>query len=326
MSARGAAAEQLRRILYILPAAAREDGVRLADLARELGVDEARVLRDLEEVTARSFYHPAGGAEDLQILIEGDRVRVWTGGEFRRPTKLSPAEALAAALGLRAILLEQGVDDAVRRLLTRIERGLSALSPAEIESRFGERPLHHRLALPDLDPDPDGVREALIGAARERRLCRIVYLKPDADAPEERTIEPWVAAYGDGSWYAIGHCRTAGGVRVFRMDRILAARPTEERFDPPVGFDPTEAMDGGRVFLAHEPVDALIRYSPRIARWLVERLDGSERADGAFVAPHRVSDLGWLVRHALQYGAEAEVLEPPEVRSLIGDAAARMAG
>jgi proteasome accessory factor C len=289
-------------------------------------VDRARVLGDLEEITARSFYHPAGGAEDLQILIEGDRVRVWTKGEFKRPIKLSPSEALAAALGLRAMLIDDSADDApARRLLQRIESDLSALSPEDVEARFGKRPLEDRVALADLDPDPEGIRETLIAAARERRPCRIVYLKPGATKPEERTLHPWVAAYGEGAWYAIGHCVTSDGVRVFRMDRILAAETLEGRFAPPEGFDPAEHLKEGRVFVANDYVPAVLRYSPRIARWLVERIDGESGADGAFVAGHRVSDPAWLVRHALQYGADAEVLEPPEIRALIADVAARMA-
>lgn len=328
MSARGAAAEQLRRILHILPAAAREGGAELADLARELGVEPGRILSDLEEITARSFYHPAGGAEDLQILIEGGRVRVWTGGEFRRPTKLSPSETLAAALGLRAVLVERadgGGDGLHRRLLERLEGELSALDPEEVQERYGPRPLHERMALPDLDPDPDGIRERLVEAARERRCVRLLYLKPEAAGPEERTLEPWVIAYGEGAWYAIGRCRTSDGVRVFRLDRVLAAEPLDERFEAPASFDPGEHLAEGRVFIAHEPVDALLRYSPRIARWLVERLDGGRGDDGPFVARHRVSDPGWLVRHALQYGADAEVLEPAEFRSVVADAAARVA-
>lgn len=57
------AGDRLERILYILPAAARANGVALDELAAALDVDPGTVLRDLEQATARAFYHPAGAVE-----------------------------------------------------------------------------------------------------------------------------------------------------------------------------------------------------------------------------------------------------------------------
>ena len=79
------ASDQLERILYILPAAAREGGTGLASLAEALGVTRARVVQDITDVTHRSFYHPAGSGDDLQIELTVERVSVWTKGDFQRP-------------------------------------------------------------------------------------------------------------------------------------------------------------------------------------------------------------------------------------------------
>ena len=57
-----------------------------------------------------------------------------------------------------------------------------------------------------------------------------------------------------------------------------------------------------------------MRYSPKIARWIQEREQGTTDADGSFVVEHALADLDWAVRHVLQYGPEAEVLEPEEAR------------
>jgi predicted DNA-binding transcriptional regulator YafY len=40
-------------------------------------------------------------------------------------------------------------------------------------------------------------------------------------------------------------------------------------------------------------------------------------ADGSLELDHPMTDVSWAVRHALQYGAEAEVLGPPEAREAI---------
>jgi predicted DNA-binding transcriptional regulator YafY len=65
-----------------------------------------------------------------------------------------------------------------------------------------------------------------------------------------------------------------------------------------------------------------VRYSPRIARWIVERAVPAERADdGSVVVRHRVADPRWIVRHVLQYAGEAVVEEPEQARQWVGAAA-----
>ncbi|HJR52122.1 MAG TPA: protein pafC, partial [Gemmatimonadota bacterium] len=101
MSPREPAERQLERVLHLLPLAARPDGASLAALAAELGVPETRLLKDIGEVTARADYLEP--PVDIDILVEKDRITVWTTGEFRRPVRLSPREALALTLGLRLL-------------------------------------------------------------------------------------------------------------------------------------------------------------------------------------------------------------------------------
>lgn len=68
-----------------------------------------------------------------------------------------------------------------------------------------------------------------------------------------------------------------------------------------------------------------VRYGPRIARWFIERGQGAAADDGSVVVRHAVADPGWLVRHVLQYGPDAEVLEPSDMRRLVKQAAERVA-
>ena len=95
----------------------------------------------------------------------------------------------------------------------------------------------------------------------------------------------------------------------------------------PDGFDPTEYMTGGRVYRADGDVDVpvVVRYSATIGRWILERGDGIERPDGSVIVEHRASDPRWAIRHVLQYGADAEILEPPSLRALTGRTAQAVA-
>ena len=61
----------------------------------------------------------------------------------------------------------------------------------------------------------------------------------------------------------------------------------------------------------------VVRYSPRVARWIAEREGKRVADDGCVVVEYPLADLRWAVRHVLQYGPDAEVLSPPRVRDEI---------
>ena len=317
-----AAADRLERLLHILPAASAEGGVAIARLAADLGVDESTVVADLTEVTARSFYHPPGSGDDIQIRLEPDRVTVWTKGAFERPVKLSPLETFCLALGLRGA--GRGAEREARRaaaagrhagLLRRVERHLASgpLPPEPVEGFHAT----------DAAPDPDGVRELLADGARTRSRCRISYLKPDAPEPEARVVHPYAVVHAEGHWYAVAWCETAGGARAFRLDRIVDAHPEGGGFEPRDDVDVESFLGGGRVYDDRGEAGAVVRYSRDVARWVAEWADDPEPAgDGALEVRHEVADPGWLVRHVVSYGGDAEVVEPLELR----EAVARYAG
>ncbi|HEX6938250.1 MAG TPA: WYL domain-containing protein [Longimicrobiales bacterium] len=314
-------AEQLDRILYVISAASGEAGRSLEELAEALGVEPSLVARDLEEVTARAFYHPAGSVDALQITNDGRRVQVWTTGEFRRPVRLSPLEALALGLGFRALAAGVAGSAARREELLafarRLERAVASSSPEELLQRF---------AVDDGAPGDGPVRAVLRRAAAERRRCRIAYLASGTTRPGERVVHPYLLAYANGAWYVIAYCTKREGVRLFRLDRIVTAEAVEGTFEVPDDFDPRDYIAGGRIYRADEEIEAVVRYSPRIARWVRERGPVEELEDGSVAVRLRVADVHWLVRHVLRHGADAEVVEPAELRREVARAAERVLG
>lgn len=309
------ARDQLLRLLHILPAAIREGGVSIDALADDLGVARGRILRDVETLTERAFYHPAGTGDDLQIAIESDRLTIWSSGAFKRPVRLTALEALCLALGLR------GLAPAHRRanLLERIERCLA---------KTGEADLRRRLDAPDLGPDPAGIRSAVSEALRRRAPCRFGYLKDGADAPEVRALETWALVHAEGHWYAVGRDPEADAPRAFRLDRVLGLEIRQGAYEIPTDVDPAAFVEGGRLFFRADPErysHALVRYSPSVARWIRERWDGTPDDDGGWCVRHPLGDPGWVVRHVLQYGTDAELIEPVELREVVRSTADRMA-
>ncbi len=316
---------RLERLLYVLPAAGRKEGASLADLSAALGTTPERISQDLEEVTARAYYHPGGWPDDVSIMLTRGRVWVHHAVGFERPMRLSPRETLCLALALRGTAAASLLHDVPRRraLLERAEKHLGAGS----WSMDDDAPLRDQ----DHVPDPTGIRETLLAAARDRHPCAIVYAKSGADDMDARVIHPYALVHAGGEWYAVGWCAVKEGMRVFRLDRILEAAETDGTFQVPASFDPREYIHATHVYLAADDVEVRVRYSPKIARWVRERaaagmVGWEEEPDGSVVIRHRVADPHWVVSHALTYGAEAEILEPEELREMVLEVVREMVG
>ncbi|HSM59922.1 MAG TPA: WYL domain-containing protein [Longimicrobiales bacterium] len=319
------ARDQLARLLHVLPAAAREGGARLSDLARALDTKPERIMEDIEEASSRAYYHPGGWPDDITILIESDRVRVGHAAGLDRPIRLTELETLCLSLALRSPSAETYLPDADARgdLLRRAEKHL-AQQAGWVGGARGREAAAGTPRAPAVEsgaaPDPEGVRRTLFQAAVERRPCAIHYVKPGAQDTDVRVVHPWAIVAAEGHWYAIGHCTKAEGPRAFRVDRILDADTTDGSFDVPDDFDPYAFLDGRRVYRSDAEHRMRVRYSPRIARWVRERAehDGSgwqEEPDGSLLVTHPLADDGWALGHVLQYGADAEIVEPEDLRA-----------
>lgn len=86
---------------------------------------------------------------------------------------------------------------------------------------------------------PDGVRtrRAVEQAFHERRVLSVRY-QDDEGTQAATRVDPVFLAHTRGHWWVVGHCGTRHAIRWFRLDRILAARPTAE----PAAEIPVEAV------------------------------------------------------------------------------------
>jgi proteasome accessory factor C len=334
MPERETAQDQLSRILYTLPAAARPGGVAIDELARALDVPIETVQDDITTVAEREYYHPAGSVDAMSIFVDGNRIRVVSKQGFDRPVRLSEPEALALGLGLRAMASEAEGERRLEilKLAKHLEDTLTAPSIGELMP--GDSP-----PTPAVEYDPehdlsftvatgdDGFRGVMTDAASEQRWCSISYLKPGEAAPERRRIAPYQLVYADGAWYTLAHDAGRCAVRTFRMDRVLDVDVEDGTFQKPDDFDVgAYVAEHGAPYMAMHESDVAVRYAPSIARWILERGgDGAATAkDGSVVVHHRVADRRWIVRHVLQYAGDAVVETPDPVRSAVADAARRI--
>jgi len=228
------------------------------------------------------------------------------GDVFRRPPKLTPLEARAIRLAIDyvgpTIAAEAGTPlDRVRKKLEETFGQFDLQQTPETQGSEAEEDLIARLA--------EGIRL--------RELVELEYLKEGDEQPSLRLAEPYALERKLPYWYVHTFDRTTGGERSFRLDRMRHAKLTGEHFEPRPGFEPRGLRDARQ---------ARIWYSPRVARWRLERGGASALTDGSALAETAVGSPEWLVGEILSNLGEAIVLEPGDLRDLVAARARELAG
>jgi proteasome accessory factor C len=302
------AANQLKRLLTLIPRLADGEDHPVADIATIVGITPEQLIEDLTSLVDR-FDTPGGFVDGVQIYHEGGSVSVVT-PHFLRPMRLTMSELCALELGLAIVRTERGPDEvaAVDRALDRLRSVISNV-PGD-EGREGL--LAGTAAAPGVTPAHLG---ALRGAIRDRRKSRILYRRGSAPETEARVICPYSLVLASGMWYVVAHCEKAAALRVFRLDRIGDVTVGDDEYDLPPDFSVDRVLETARAFMPGQASEALrVRYSPAIAKWIAEREGVPLDSDGSVTVEHPLMDDAWAVRHVLQYGADAEVLSPPRLR------------
>jgi predicted DNA-binding transcriptional regulator YafY len=172
-----------------------------------------------------------------------------------------------------------------------------------------------------LDAERSATFELLQRAQRERQSVRFGYVDK-AGTASRRHVDPYGFVISQGRVYAIAFDRGRGALRVFALDGINQAQIAPQRFVLPSDFDVAAFAAGSisGVISAEKLTAVTVRFAPLIAgaakadRVVSER-SIADRADGGVDITYAVADPREFVRWTLRWGAEAEILNPPEVRA-----------
>ncbi len=183
-------------------------------------------------------------------------------------------------------------------------------------------------------PIREGKDQARIGACLKvlhdavarRRTVRMSY-RAAHGAGSERDVDPYGLYYRQGVWYLVGHCHLRDSERTFHLGRIQDVQlARSERhvaeYDVPDSFDVSEhARRRPWEFPSEEPFDVVIRLAERLVPAIPEIFGRAARLERTAAGPTvrlRVSHRAALISAVLPYGANAELLEPADLRREIG--------
>jgi proteasome accessory factor C len=303
------ATERLQRLLSVFPLFAERSEIPLTELERSSGVDVGTLLDDLAAITERSD-EPGGFISSVMASIGHSHVEIRS-DHFLRPLRLNVEELCAIELGLALLAATSAPDElpAIARARARVREAIVSM-PAEERKADMWRGVSPTLTDGDVVAK---VRTAL----RDRRKLRMKYTKGSASEATERTVRGYGLIPANDTWYLVAHCESSEGTRFFRLDRVEDVVVLDARYRVPAGLSVEKLTVGGKPFYAQNARVLTVRYSPRIARWIAEREHVSLAEDGSLTLEHPLADTDWAVRHVLQYGPDAEVIAPVEVREQI---------
>jgi proteasome accessory factor C len=307
----GAAKDQVARLLRLVPYLHARDQVSLDEAARALGVPPAQLEKDLRVLFMCGL--PGGYPDDLIDVdldaLEGEGViRVSNAEYLARPLRLTPTEASAIIVALRA--LRAGSTKETREV---VDRALAKLE----EAAAGSTPL--------VDPGDElpadlARRTQLEEAVRDRRQVRITYYVPARDEESERVVDPYAVVSHHGVTYLDAYCHTADAPRLFRLDRIHEATVLDSKITTEAR-EPRDLSQG--VFGGEEATLVTLRLEPQ-ARWMEEYYAVQEvrpLPDGGSEVDLLVGDERWLQRLLLRLTPSARVVSPKNYGEGAADAA-----
>jgi predicted DNA-binding transcriptional regulator YafY len=314
-------ASRLLTILMILQTRGRTSAETLAE---ELEVSVRTVYRDIDQLSAAGVpVYAETGRNGGFALLDGWKTRL---------NGLTAPEARALFFsGLPGPAYELGLGDEA----AAAELKLLAALPADWQAEA--RRMSSRFHL-----DPHGWFQ--VGHKPE-------YLKLVADAvwsetrieiryeswidTRDRVIEPLGLVLKGGIWYVVA--QRDGNIRTYRLSQILGLTNTGEKFVRPRDFDlPGHWVEATKAFQrdiytgtarvrASELGRRRLKAISEIVRDAVNAAEIYPDAEGWAVLEVPIEEVGWATREMIKIGPEIEVLDPPELRERLRDAAFSLA-
>jgi proteasome accessory factor C len=316
VTAQASAKDQVARLLTLVPYLHAHGQVRLDEAAKALGVGPDQLFGDLKVLFMCGL--PGGYPDDLIDVdidaLEGpDGVRadgvikVSNADYLARPLRLSPTEASAVIVALRA--LRNGAKDDTREV---VDRALAKLEAAAAEGGAATQidPARIDPGTNAADTDLALLASRLQNAADRGRQVRLSYYVPSRDEQSERVVDPRGVVTAEGHLYLDAWCHSAEAPRLFRLDRIDRSEVLDDPVETPQE-GPRDLGDG--IFSQSTDVTPVTLLLEPEARWMTSyypveeiREVGQDRIEVVLL----VADERWLTRLMLRLAPHATVISP----------------
>lgn len=291
---------------------------KLADLAEKFEISGRQAAREIDFM--KNFF-----SAPIEYLRERNGY-YYTESGFELPNIWLGQEEIVA------LIISKRISTAIpdQRLKKKIDFYFKKIASCtdfdfeDLEKRISLKNIHYYTVAPEI------FASCAFALAKNRRM-RIKYRSAYRDEIHEREISPLHLLLYLGNWHLIAYCHSRGDLRDFVLSRVaemeiladlvseeLLARDIKEMIDKHYG-----------IFLQGEEKRVKVRFRGRSVGIVRDQLwfAGQQVAEekDSLLLSFPVTDYREVLGDILRFGADAEVLEPAELRELIKETAACMA-
>ena len=283
----------------------------------ELEVSLATWKRDLEYLRDR-MHAP------IEYNKETKGYQYTEGADFELPGLWMNEGEIHALLSMQHLIenLQPGMlDSHIKPLMERIT-GLIELgehTASEVNKRIrilslAGRPFNHSYF------------EVISSAVLARKRLSITYYDRANDIETERVVSPQRLIHYRENWYIDGWCHLRNGLRTFAIESVRKAESLSDKAKDVSDKELNKELGSGYgIFTGAETQNAILRFTPRTARWIATEQwhpdqKGKYDNEGYYLLSLPYSDDRELVQDIMKYGAGVEVIEPSELKGKVKSA------
>lgn len=317
-------ARHLVKMLNAVDLIARPEGATIDDLAGHLDVSKRtayRVIETLDELKFPLF-------EETSSLDGRKRYQLDAAYRKKLPNlsvpalRLTLAELIALSFLRGGSRLFKGTD--VEKNIDSAFAKLDAFVPEELARQLDKvRTLFAPSGRFTKDyGDKEEVIAALTDAMFRQRTCLVEYHSFGDDQVKHFKIDPLRFFEREGGLYLFVQTTSFNEIRILALERILRLTATDEPFEVPADFDPEARLESAFNLTSDDPVAVKVRFSADQARYIKERRwaprqQVTDQPDGSVILELETSGRWDVKRWILSFGADAELLEPKDLREEI---------
>lgn len=298
----------------------KHNGVTIAELSEKLGKDRRSVYRliDTIEELGIPIYDEKTLEREKRWKIEENYLKKLPNLNIP-DINLTLSEIISLYLVRSHVRLFKGTD---------IEKKLNSAF-AKID-RFVPEGLYEKLdriktlfvPISKFAKDYSGKQEIidrLTEAMLHQKACLVKYHSFLHDRISEFKIDPLYFFEYNGGLYIFVRAVSYEDILTFAIERFREVTVTDKTFEYPGDFNPEERLGYAFGITANDPIEAKIRFSADQARYIKERKWAQNQKiitqkDGSIIIELKTSGRWDVKRWVMSYGADAEVLEPEDLR------------
>ncbi len=303
--------QKIEHKLYNTP-----NGLTAVELARYCGVDRRTIYRDIETMDAVGV-----PIWQLQGRFGIDREG------YQSTVRLNLNETVALYFAAR--LLAHHSDENNPHVVGALDKIAASLPDATLGEHMA-RAAEVIRAKP-LRPDYILTLETLTRAWADRRLVRISYWAADRPEAQERIIAPYFleVSRSEPASYVVAHDQLRDALRTFKLERIQTTELLPDHYVIPEDFDVYKWLESSWGIINEDEVEVRLRFTPSVARRVRESVwHHSQKLvdlpDGGCLLTICVAGIKEIKSWVMSWGAEVEVLAPPELRAQVAEDSRRM--